>query len=194
MARCAEPDRKPSFKAQCSCGIHLRRTARGKVRRSGRRQDRQHNTADVSQPVEGVDHDQHRSKEARSNPRQTLDVYRPDSGKNLPVVVWVHGGGWRAGDKTEIATKPAAFVHKGLIFISVNYRFVTEVPMETIARDVAKSVRWAHNHAGQYGGDPNRVLLMGHSAGAQLAALLCTDYRYLKAEKLSLAMIKGCVP
>jgi len=128
------------------------------------------------------------------NPRQTLDVYGPASGKNLPVVVWVHGGGWRAGDKTEIATKPAAFVRKGLIFISVNYRFVTEVPMETIARDVAKSVRWAHDHAGQYGGDPNRMLLMGHSAGAQLAALLCTNDRYLKAEMLSLAMIKGCVP
>src|SRR6185503_12613752 len=67
------------------------------------------------------------------NPRQTLDVYRPASGRNLPVVVWVHGGGWRAGDKTEIATKPAAFVRKGLIFISANYRFVTEVPMRQTA-------------------------------------------------------------
>jgi arylformamidase len=128
------------------------------------------------------------------HPKQTLDVYRPAAGKNLPVVVWVHGGGWRAGDKTEVAVKPAAFVHKGLVFISVNYRFVTEVPMETVVRDVAKSVRFAHEHAAQYGGDPNRIFLMGHSAGAQLAALLCTDDRYLKAEKLSLAILKGCVP
>src|SRR5262245_5117726 len=125
---------------------------------------------------------------------QTLDIYRPAAAKKLPVVVWIHGGGWRAGDKTEVAAKPAAFVHRGLVFISVNYRFVTEVPMETIARDVAKSVRWAYDHAARYGGDPNRILLMGHSAGAQLAALLCTDDRYLKAEKLSLTAIKGCVP
>jgi arylformamidase len=128
------------------------------------------------------------------NQRQTLDVYRPALGKNLPVVVWVHGGGWRAGDKTEIAGKPLAFTRKGFVFISVNYRFVTEVPMDAIARDVAKSVRWAHDHAGQHGGDPKRIFLMGHSAGAQLAALLCTDDRFLKAEGLSLTIFKGCVP
>ena len=128
------------------------------------------------------------------NPRQTLDVYRPAAGKNLPVVVWVHGGGWRAGDKTEVAGKPLAFTRKGFVFISVNYRFVPDVTMDTIARDVAKSVRWAHDHAAQRGGDPNRMLLMGHSAGAQLAALLCTDERYLKAEGLPLTILKGCVP
>ena len=128
------------------------------------------------------------------NQRQMLDVYRPATAKNLPVVVWVHGGGWRAGDKTEIATKPLAFTRRGLVFISVNYRFVPEVAMDTLARDVAKSVRWVHDHAGRHGGDPNRIFLMGHSAGAQLAALLCTDDRFLKAEGLSLGILKGCVP
>src|SRR6266487_4254707 len=101
--------------------------------------------------------------EEPKNQRQMLDVYRPATARNLPVVVWVHGGGWRAGDKTEIASKPLAFTRKGLVFISVNYRFVPEVTMDTLARDVAKSVRWVHDHADQHGGDPNRIFLMGHS-------------------------------
>ena len=126
--------------------------------------------------------------------RQMLDVYTPAAAKNLPVVVWIHGGGWRVGDKTEIASKPVAFTRKGLVFVAVNYRFVPNVTMETIVRDVAKSVRWVHDHVGQRGGDPNRIFLMGHSAGAQLAALVCTDDRFLKSEGLSLAILKGCVP
>lgn len=128
------------------------------------------------------------------NQRQLLDVYRPAGGKNLPVVVWIHGGGWRAGDKTEIATKPLAFTRKGFVFVAVNYRFVPTVTMDMLPRDIAKAVRWVHDHVGRRGGDPNRILLMGHSAGAQLAALVCTDDRFLKSEGLSLAILKGCVP
>jgi acetyl esterase/lipase len=66
--------------------------------------------------------------------------------------------------------------------------------MVTIFRDIARSVRWVHDHIAEHGGDPKRILIMGHSAGAQLAALICIDDRYLKAEGLSLAIIKGCVP
>jgi acetyl esterase/lipase len=128
------------------------------------------------------------------NQRQMLDVYRPTEGKNLPVVIWIHGGGWRAGDKTEVASKPLAFTQKGFVFVAVNYRFVPNVAMDTIPRDIAKAVRWVHDHAAERGGDPNRMFLMGHSAGAQLAALVCTDDRYLKAEGLSPAILKGCVP
>jgi acetyl esterase/lipase len=66
--------------------------------------------------------------------------------------------------------------------------------METIIRDVAKSLGWVHKNIGQHGGDPNRILVGGHSAGAQLAALVCTDDRYLKAEGVSFTALKGCVP
>jgi acetyl esterase/lipase len=66
--------------------------------------------------------------------------------------------------------------------------------METLTRDVAKSIRWVHDHIAEFGGDPKRLLIMGHSAGAQLAALICTDERWLKEEGLSFAIIKGCVP
>jgi acetyl esterase/lipase len=66
--------------------------------------------------------------------------------------------------------------------------------MATIVRDIARSIRWVHDHIAEHGGDPTRLFIMGHSAGAQLAALICTDDRYLKAEGLSPAITKGCVP
>jgi arylformamidase len=126
--------------------------------------------------------------------RHVLDVYAPAGAKNLPVVFWIHGGGWQAGDKTSVQVKPQAFVDQGFVFVSTNYRLLPSVEMETIFRDIAKSIRWVHEHVAEYGGDRQRLFIMGHSAGAQLAALMCTDDRYLKTEGLSLGIIKGCVP
>jgi acetyl esterase/lipase len=131
---------------------------------------------------------------AAKNERQTLDLYTPAGGKDHPVVVWVHGGGWQAGDKKDVQKKPQAFVDKGFVFVSVNYRLLPDVTIKQMAQDVAQAIRWTHDHARDYGGDPDTILVMGHSAGAQLAALVCTDERYLKAEGLSLALVKGCVP
>jgi len=128
------------------------------------------------------------------NKRQTLDVYSPKEGKNHPVVVWIHGGGWQRGDKSDVDAKPKAFVEKGFVFVSINYRLLYDVTIKQMAGDVARAIRWTHDHAKEYGGDPNTIFVMGHSAGAQLAALVCTDGSYLKAEKLSLSVIKGCVP
>jgi arylformamidase len=129
-----------------------------------------------------------------SHELQALDVYSPQGGKNLPVVLWIHGGGWQTGDKADVALKPRAFMDKGFVFVSANYRLLPEVDMEAIVSDVAKSVHWVHEHIAEHGGDPHRLIIMGHSAGAQLAALVCTDDRHLKAEGLSLDVIKGCVP
>jgi len=127
--------------------------------------------------------------------RQTLDVYSLKDGKSRPVMVWIHGGGWQAGDKTEVDQKPQAFVDKGFVFVSINYRLLKDtVTIRQMGEDVAKAIRWVHDHAKDYGGDPNTMFIMGHSAGAQLAALVGTDDRYLKAEKLTLSIIKGCVP
>lgn len=129
------------------------------------------------------------------NERHLLDVYTPAmEGTGRPVVVWVHGGGWQQGSKEIVGQKPAAFTERGFVFVSVNYRFVPHVKMEDIIRDVAKSVGWVQANIKRYGGDPGRIFLMGHSAGAQLVALLSTDARYLAAEKVPLASIKGCVP
>jgi acetyl esterase/lipase len=130
----------------------------------------------------------------RQNERQTLDVHAPTTGRSHPIIFWIHGGGWQAGDKTDVQVKPQAFVDKGFVFISTNYRLLPTVTIKQMAGDIAKAIRWVHDHAGQYGGDPTRIFVMGHSAGAQLAALLCTDDRYLKVEGLSLSIVRGCVP
>ena len=126
--------------------------------------------------------------------RQVLDVYAPSDAKNLPVVFWIHGGGWQTGDKSSVQLKPKVFVEKGFVFVSTNYQLLPNVEMGTIIRDIAKSIHWVHDHIAEHGGDPKRILVMGHSAGAQLAALICTDDRYLKAEGVPFADLKGCVP
>ena len=131
---------------------------------------------------------------SQGHERQVLDVYSPAGAKNLPVVFWIHGGGWQAGDKSSVQLKPQVFVEKGFVFVSTNYRLLPNVEIDVIFRDIAKSIHWVHDHIAEHGGDPKRVLVMGHSAGAQLAALICTDNRYLKEEGLTLSMIKGCVP
>lgn len=126
--------------------------------------------------------------------RQVLDVYAPPGAKNLPVVFWIHGGGWQTGDKKDVQRKPQAFTEKGFVFVAANYRLLPNVDMGTLTRDVAKAIGWTHKHVAEYGGDPRRMFVMGHSAGAQLAALLCIDDRYLKAEGVPLTDVKGCVP
>ena len=126
--------------------------------------------------------------------KRTLDVYAPADAKNLPVVFWIHGGGWQTGDKSDVKSKPQAFMDKGFVFVSTNYRLLPSVDMGTLIRDVAQSFRWVEDHIAEYGGDPKRVLVGGHSAGAQLAAIICTDERYLKEQGVSFDVLKGCVP
>src|SRR3954453_16610913 len=108
------------------------------------------------------------------NERQTLDVYAPREGKDHPIVFWIHGGGWQVGSKTDVQMKPKAFVNKGCVFVSTNYRFVPDVTIGEMAGDIARSIRWVHDHARDFGGDPDTFFVMGHSAGAQLAALVST--------------------
>lgn len=126
--------------------------------------------------------------------RQLLDVYAPSNAAKAPVIVWVHGGGWMRGSKDDMHHKPAAFLAKGFLFVPVNYRFIPAVKMGDIIRDVAKSVGWVRNNITRHGGDPDRLFLMGHSAGAQLAAILCADPQWLQAEGVPLSSVKGCVP
>ncbi len=126
--------------------------------------------------------------------RQVLDIHAPKDAKNRPVVFWIHGGGWQAGDKTAVQEKPKAFTDRGFVFVATNYRLLPHVEMETIFRDVAKALGWVHQNIAAHGGDPTRIFVMGHSAGAQLAALLCIDDRYLKAEGVPFSVLLGCVP
>ncbi len=131
---------------------------------------------------------------ATAHERQVLDVHAPAGAKNLPVVFWIHGGGWQTGDKNMVALKPKAFMDAGFVFVSINHRLLPTVDMGAITRDVASALGWVHKNIAAHGGDPSKLLVMGHSSGGQLAALMCTDDRFAKAQGFSLTMIKGCVP
>ena len=98
--------------------------------------------------------------------RQVLDVYSPPGAKGRPVVFWIHGGGWQVGDKSDVQSKPRAFTdRRGSSSSPRTTGSCRSVEMGTIVRDVAKSIRWVHDHIAEYGGDPDRLLVMGHSAG-----------------------------
>lgn len=128
--------------------------------------------------------------------RHVLDIYKPTKkdAAALPVVFWIHGGGWQAGDKSDVALKPKVLTDRGFIFVSTNYRLLPEVPMEELTADVAKSLGWVHANIAKHGGDSDRIIVGGHSAGAQLAALLCIDPKYLAKENVPFTSLRGCVP
>jgi acetyl esterase/lipase len=126
--------------------------------------------------------------------RQKLDVYAPAGGRQNPVIFWIHGGGWQSGDKREADLKPQALVDAGFVFVSVNYRLLPEATIGEMAQDVARALAWTRRHARDFGGDPDQIVVTGHSAGAQLAALICTDGRYLAAHGLRLSVARGCIP
>jgi acetyl esterase/lipase len=134
---------------------------------------------------------------ASAEPGQTLDLYlseqKPRDRRPRPVVLFVHGGAWRKGDKSMVGAKPAAFVGQGYAFASANYRLADTVSPREQAQDVAEAIRWLHEHGGEHGCDPHRIFLMGHSAGAHLVALASTDETLLKACDLDLAAIAGTI-
>lgn len=128
----------------------------------------------------------------------SLDIYSPSPAikDGAPVMIMVHGGGWRAGDKATGAVgreKAAFFTSQGYVYVSVNYRLSPAVKHPTHAEDVAKAIAWVAKNIKSYGGNPGNISLMGHSAGAHLAALVATDESYLNAVGESPALLKGVV-
>lgn len=128
--------------------------------------------------------------------RHVLDIYTPPSNLNdpLPVIFWIHGGGWVVGDKSDVGLKPKALTAKGYIFVSTNYRLLPKVSMSELISDVALALGWVHRNIENYGGDPSHIIVGGHSSGAQLAAILCTDDRYLDKQNVRFDVLKGCIP
>ena len=110
--------------------------------------------------------------------KQRFDVYAPKGVRNAPVILMVHGGAWRIGDKRSrgvVENKVARWSRAGIIVISVNYRMLPGTDPVEQARDVARALAAAQGRMSEWGGDPDRVVLMGHSAGAHLVALLDAD-------------------
>lgn len=143
-----------------------------------RRQSQQRAQAAVQAAERQGDVVVHRDVAYGDDVEQRLDVYAPALAHQqpLPMVLMVHGGGWTRGDKAHApvaGNKVAAFVPRGLVFVSTNYRMATTPPDPLLqASDVAHALAFVQQHASEWGGDPTRVVLMGHSAGAHLVALL----------------------
>ena len=121
------------------------------------------------------------------DPAQRMDVYRPTAAPPVraPVILFVHGGAWRTGDKRHgsvVAHKMAHWLPRGTLFVSVNYRMLPRADPLEQARDVARALALAQDKAASWGADPARFVLMGHSAGAHLVALLAAD-RNLAAQQ-----------
>ena len=128
------------------------------------------------------------------DPLQRLDLVYPPGNKRPPVVVFIHGGGWSIGDKRHaIGAKASHFLGTGHAFASVNYRLVPNVTVEQQAADIAGAIAKLRTYAMGSNYDGERIVLMGHSAGAHLAALVGTDPRYLAAVGVPIGSVKGIV-
>lgn len=134
-----------------------------------------------------------------SDPDQRFDFYPATgvngrSGENAPLIVFLHGGGWSIGDKAQAAhAKPAHYTANGVAFASVNYRLVPKATVEQQAADIAAAIALIRAEAKEFGVDPDRIALMGHSAGAHLAALVATDPRYLTKAGVPIAAVHAVV-
>jgi acetyl esterase/lipase len=119
-------------------------------------------------------------------PRHTLDVYAPPPGPTpAPVVVFFYGGGWEDGSKALYRFVGAAMAAHGVVTMIPDYRVYPQVRFPAFMDDAAAAFAWARRNAARFGGDPDRMFLMGHSAGGQIATLLGLDKEYLATEGLS---------
>ncbi|WP_294119980.1 alpha/beta hydrolase [Sphingomonas sp.] len=129
-----------------------------------------------------------------TDPKQRLDLVKPAGITRAPVLLFVHGGGWSIGDKAHAAGEKAKWANgQGWAFASANYRLVPQATVEQQAADVASAIAWLRANAAREGLDPDRIVLMGHSAGAHLVALVGTDPQYLKAASVPMGAVKGVV-
>jgi acetyl esterase/lipase len=132
-----------------------------------------------------------------SSALQNLDFWRAKGATGpAPVVVFVHGGGWKRGSKDNATGqfKPVHYPGEGYAFASINYRLVPDATVEQQAADVAGAVKALVDRAGTLGIDRRRIVIMGHSAGAHLVALVGTDEKYLRGAGLSFGDISGVIP
>jgi acetyl esterase/lipase len=126
--------------------------------------------------------------------KDRLDLYVPEGIKNVPVIFSIHGGALTMGDRTEERFVGQRFAAAGYLTVVISYRLSPQVSHPAHIQDVAAAFAWVKRNIRQRGGDPDRILVIGHSAGAYLAMLLAADSRYLDVHTLSPKDIKGLAP
>ncbi|MBC8152510.1 MAG: alpha/beta hydrolase [Bacteroidetes bacterium] len=127
--------------------------------------------------------------------RHVLDVYEPRraSATRRPVVVFIHGGGWTSGNKNIYTFIGRRLAKQGVVAVVINYRLAPAVQVPAMANDCARAVLWTRQHIAEYGGDASRIFVMGHSAGAGLAALLATDDALFATLGLAENPVRGAI-
>jgi len=128
--------------------------------------------------------------------RGRLDVYRPQSTRTagaLPVIVFFYGGSWTSGRRIDYRFAATALSELGFVVVVPDYRLYPEVRFPAFVDDGAAAVAWTQQHVRDYGGDPGRIVLAGHSAGAYIAALLAVDDAYLRRAGADPAAITGLI-
>ncbi|MDR5816358.1 MULTISPECIES: alpha/beta hydrolase [unclassified Caballeronia] len=127
--------------------------------------------------------------------RQRLDLYAPaaDAGSKRPIVVYFYGGAWQSGHRSDSHGVAQALAAHGVVTVAADYRLYPDTVFPSFLDDPATAVRWAHDHAHEFGGDPQRLFVMGHSSGAHMASMLATDPRYLAAHGLSNRSLAGMI-
>lgn len=126
--------------------------------------------------------------------RQNLDVYvAKDKAANAPIVVFFYGGRWEEGNKNGYKFVGQALSSRGFVTVIPNYRLYPQVKFPAFVQDGAKAVAWAKAHAAEYGADPGKLVIMGHSAGGQIAAMLALNGKYLQAVGGSRRWLAGMV-
>jgi acetyl esterase/lipase len=127
-------------------------------------------------------------------PRRKLDVYRPLAVRGqAPVVVFFYGGNWVGGNRADYAFVGRALASRGIVTVIADYRLYPEVSYPDFLKDAAQAVAWARRQAARYGGDPKRLYVMGHSAGAYNAAMIALDGRWLAEQGMSPADLRGWI-
>ena len=128
-------------------------------------------------------------------PRQKLDVYVPEAPSAEPrtVIVFIHGGSWETGSKDQYRFVGSSLTEKGFIAVLPNYRLNPDVRFPVFVEDAAQAVAWTLRNIDRYGGNPQRVFVMGHSAGAYIALLLTLDQHYLAAAGVSASDLRGAI-
>jgi acetyl esterase/lipase len=126
-------------------------------------------------------------------PRQQLDIYVPKGATKNPVVVFWYGGAWTEGDKSSYRFVGAALAERGFVTVLPDYRLAPAIKFPDFLDDGANAVAWVQRYIAQYGGDPQRVVLMGHSAGAHIAAFLALNDSYLKRAGARPDWIRGLI-
>lgn len=127
-------------------------------------------------------------------PRQKLDIYMPEQpGAKSPVILFFYGGSWQNGTKDDYLAFGETFASKGIVVAIANYRLYPEVSYPEFLRDCASAFAYVHAHIADYGGDPDRIFIAGHSAGAYNAIMLASDPRYLHDAGADISQVRGAI-